>query len=69
MVERHLLASLWDIFSPITVMEMSDEQVRTIAAESPESSNLRSMLQIKKSMLEKGVIACDEVRHGSTVEN
>ncbi|KAI0509701.1 P-loop containing nucleoside triphosphate hydrolase protein [Xylaria bambusicola] len=57
-IERKLLAALSEIFSPIEVLEMSDERVSTIAGESAEIRDKRTRLANQIESLNKGSETC-----------
>ena len=57
-IERHLMRGLWEDFSPITVLCMSEEEVASIASESPANQKLRASLEQKRERLLMGLQAC-----------
>ena len=55
-IERHLVAPLPDIIlSPGVIAGMSDEEVKTVAAEARATTDRRNHLEQNKAMLEKGL--------------
>ncbi|KAF8248453.1 hypothetical protein K440DRAFT_583381 [Wilcoxina mikolae CBS 423.85] len=60
-IERHLMSGLWDIFSPLSVVSMTDQRVASIATESDENRTMRNNLEVKKERLMMGVDACRRV--------
>ncbi|KAF5015124.1 hypothetical protein F66182_13649, partial [Fusarium sp. NRRL 66182] len=57
-VENCLMNALEALLSPLTVSEMSDEEVEDIAFESPEVRELRSQTLEKQSSLQKSFELC-----------
>ena len=53
-IERHLVAPLAEILSPMVMAQLSDEEVSYIAAEPEEITSRREHLEGQKGMLEKG---------------
>ena len=54
-VERHLMRDLAaDTISPALIGDMTDEEIAFVAAEPEETTRLRSNLETRKAMLEKG---------------
>lgn len=43
-IERHIVSDLPDLFSPMTVMELSDQDLVRIAAEAPQQKEKRAEL-------------------------
>ncbi|KAI9096888.1 P-loop containing nucleoside triphosphate hydrolase protein [Phlyctochytrium arcticum] len=63
-IERHLLEGLEDIFSPVAVNEMTDDQIKRIAEESESTSSIREYTQNKRDGLQKGLDICRAARPG-----
>ncbi|KAF2628857.1 hypothetical protein BU25DRAFT_466787 [Macroventuria anomochaeta] len=64
-IERHLVEPLPDIIlSPVHVTDMSDEEIRYIAAEPIEITQQREYLENRKAMLEKGLDTFREAMGG-----
>ncbi|KAJ4991097.1 dynamin family protein [Stagonosporopsis vannaccii] len=64
-VERHLVEPLPTlVLSPVHVADMSDEEVRYIAAEPPEVTQQREHLENRRVMLEKGLETFREAMGG-----
>ena len=54
-IERHLIDALPDnIMSPMIITSMTDDEVSTIAAESPDITRQRESLETLRSALEDG---------------
>lgn len=43
-IERHIVSDLPDLFSPMIVMELSDQDLNRIAAEPPQQKGKRAAL-------------------------
>ncbi|KAF3910516.1 Dynamin [Orbilia brochopaga] len=54
-VERHILTDLSEIFSPVSVMKLSNEKVEHLAAESDEVQQKRQELETLRAQLESGL--------------
>ncbi|KAF3920746.1 Dynamin [Dactylellina cionopaga] len=54
-IERHILANLPEIFSPVKVIQFSDEKILHLVSESEEIQRGRHELQSLKSKLESGL--------------
>jgi hypothetical protein len=54
-VVEDLIGSLWDVFSPSTVVTMDADLIEKIAAETPESQEERLQLKRKLDTLQKGM--------------
>ncbi|KAF1925405.1 GTP-binding protein [Didymella exigua CBS 183.55] len=64
-IERHLVEPLPDlILSPVTVTQMSDQEVEFVAAEPPEITQQRAHLESRRVMLEKGLDTFREAMGG-----
>ncbi|KAI8934760.1 hypothetical protein NX059_008448 [Plenodomus lindquistii] len=64
-IERHLVGPLPDIIlSPLIVTQMSDKEVRSVAAEPSAVSQQRAHLESRKAMLEKGLETFREAMGG-----
>lgn len=63
-VERCLLDELWDVFSPLKVMEMDEELVRSICEEAPEDLRRRELLEGKRGSLRGGLEVCGRALKG-----
>lgn len=63
-VERQLVSSLWDIFSPMSIMGMSDSEVSAICEEAPEDLRRREQLETKRISLRGGLEACGRALKG-----
>ncbi|KAH5305161.1 hypothetical protein HBI23_183590 [Parastagonospora nodorum] len=64
-IERHLVHPLPDtIFSPLTVTDMTEEEIDFVAAEPLEVSQQRAFLESKKDMLSKGLETFREAMGG-----
>lgn len=64
-IERHLVEPLaHTILSPLTVTTMSEREVEFVAAETPEVSQQREFLEIRRAMLEKGLQTFREAMGG-----
>lgn len=57
-VERHLLQSMYGIFNPAKVMEMSSEVVESIAAENQETRDRRKALTTQRKAIEEAKDVC-----------
>jgi hypothetical protein len=57
-VENYLMNALENLLSPLTVSEMSDEELENIAFESPDVRELRSQTLEKQSSLQKSFELC-----------
>ncbi|MCJ1472546.1 hypothetical protein MMC13_001195 [Lambiella insularis] len=66
-VERHIVHGLEDIFSPITVTEMSDKETETIASEPASAKMQRKFLEDRIEKLEKGQMVLRDVVASSTL--
>nr|KMM69066.1 VPS1/SPO15 protein [Coccidioides posadasii RMSCC 3488] len=53
-IERHLVAPLAEIFSPITLARYTDRDISFLASESPEVVQMREHLESKCKMLKEG---------------
>jgi hypothetical protein len=53
-VERHLVAPLADMLSPVVMARYTDQEIRYLAAEAPRSAQLREHLEGKLKMLREG---------------
>lgn len=53
-IERHLLADLNDIFSPMVVLRMDDSKVQSIASEPESSERERIFLSDRIKRLQQG---------------
>ncbi|KAH8695795.1 dynamin family protein-like protein [Phaeosphaeriaceae sp. PMI808] len=66
-IERHLVEPLPDIiFSPLVVTKMTEDEIRFVAAESPEITQQRMHLESRKMMLEKGLETFRQAMGGLT---
>ncbi|KAF8534064.1 P-loop containing nucleoside triphosphate hydrolase protein [Trichophaea hybrida] len=63
-VERQLVSNLWDIFSPMSIMGMSDSEVSAICEEAPEDLRKREQLEAKRVSLSAGLEACGRALKG-----
>lgn len=54
-LERHVLRNLASVFDPVSVSELTDEEVQRIASESSQTRNRRCELQELKAALEKSL--------------
>jgi hypothetical protein len=64
-IERHLVDPLPEsIFSPLTVTDMTEEEIEFVAAETPEVSQQRAFLEAKRDMLSKGLETFREAMGG-----
>ncbi|KAF8246412.1 hypothetical protein K440DRAFT_645130 [Wilcoxina mikolae CBS 423.85] len=63
-VERQLVSNLWDIFSPTSIMGMSDSEVSAICEEAPEDLRRREQLEAKRISLGAGLEACGRALKG-----
>jgi len=52
------MSGFWDMFSPLSIVSMTDQRIASIGAESYENRTLRSSLEIKKERLMMGLDAC-----------
>ncbi|TVY12861.1 Interferon-induced GTP-binding protein Mx [Lachnellula arida] len=53
-IERHMIRRLEQIFSPIIISEMADEEAMSIAGEPLEAQNERARLEVKVGKLREG---------------
>lgn len=53
-VERHIVDKLEDVFSPIVIAGMDDEEIRSIASEPSNIVRQRDHLEKKMKMLDEG---------------
>lgn len=53
-IERHLMADLHNIFSPMTVLHMSDAKVQSIVSEPESTKRQRRLLSDRVKKLEEG---------------
>ncbi|KAJ0122283.1 hypothetical protein J7T55_002795 [Diaporthe amygdali] len=53
-IERHLLAELYNIFSPMTVLQMSDAKIQGIVSEPESTKRRRDLLSHQINKLEEG---------------
>lgn len=64
-IERHLVEPLPDIIlSPLVVTEMTDQEIKFVAAEPQEITQQRTFLESRKAMLEKGLDTFREAMGG-----
>lgn len=64
-IERHLVEPLPEIIlSPVTVTEMSEAEIKYVAAEPPEITQQREHLENRRCMLEKGLETFREAMGG-----
>jgi len=64
-IERHLVEPLPDIIlSPLVVTEMTDHEIKFVAAEPQEITQQRTFLESRKAMLEKGLDTFREAMGG-----
>jgi len=64
-IERHLVEPLPDIIlSPLVVTEMTDQEIKFVAAEPQEITQQRMFLESRKAMLEKGLDTFREAMGG-----
>jgi hypothetical protein len=55
-IERHLVEPLPDmILSPLIIARMTEKEIESVAAESPETTQQRAHLESRKLMLQKGL--------------
>lgn len=57
-IEACLIKNLGEVFSPLSIMQMKENSVRNIAAESQGSQDQRELLTRKKSVLSSGLEIC-----------
>lgn len=62
-IEACLMKNLGAVFSPVLIMQMDENLIRTIAAESQENQDQRELLTRKKTVLSSGLEICQ--RHVS----
>jgi GTPase SAR1 family protein len=60
-VERHLLQGLYDIFNPVKVTRMTEQEVEDIALESIEIRERRVALKALKKNIQESLDACSNV--------
>ena len=53
-IERHMIRGIETVFSPITVAQMSDDEVYRIACETAQLQRKREMLAEKAKVLQNG---------------
>jgi hypothetical protein len=57
-IENELVWNIWTLFEPKEVAKMDQDLVQKIAAESPESQELRKQLNSKLAKLKNGMAIC-----------
>lgn len=58
-IERHLITDLEEIFSPLTVSQLSDAEILRLVSEPEDVIKHRQILEDRKKVLEKGKAAFD----------
>lgn len=63
-VERRLVNNLWDIFSPSSITEMSEDAITKICAETLDDQRKRDQLELKRISLQGGMQVCNMALKG-----
>lgn len=59
-IERHLLTGLPNVFDPVFVSKLSDDEIHSIASETKQVSERRAKLQELKAALEESLFQLQE---------
>lgn len=63
-IERRIVARLWEVFTPVSVAAMGSDVVAKIAMESPSEQERRMQLSSRAAKLRKGLDVCKSALGG-----